>query len=90
MNDDFDKLDKFMRANRPAEIEGAAAPRLPQRRWLWAGSAVAALMVVAGMQWRQRQVAYEGVELAVQDAIEWDEFTTELPAEIGDMVTIAE
>jgi hypothetical protein len=90
MNEDFDKLDRFMRTHRPAEVAGTATPRLPQRRWLWAGSAVAGLLIVAGLQWQQRQATQASAELAVQDAIEWDEFATGLPLEVGDMVTLAE
>lgn len=90
MNEDFDKLDNFMRSHRPPEAQGATVPRLPQRRWVWAGSAVAALLIVAGMQWRHQMATHESAELAVQDAIEWDEFATGLPTEVGDMVTLAE
>lgn len=91
MNDDFKKLDTFMRQNRPAELSTRSLDLPRSNRLPWIGAITAAMIMVGVFTNVRIQQAYRAeAELAINDAIQWEYEAEDLSAEVNDMVALAE
>ena len=91
MKNEFEKLDQFMRAHKPAQIAGQNIA-LPQSKSWWlkiaATCAVFAVVTVGSIQWHTKTMNAEAVALV--ETMEWDFTADEMPADVADIVALVD
>ena len=88
---DFNKLDKFMRQHIPEASKTLAQPPIPQAARSWVPAILttaAAILVVLTINFRMD--TREEDTLAALRALDWDESTNDLPADVTDLVSIVD
>ncbi len=89
---DFDKLDQFVRRHAPPLPSQVRAPRLETStligRWQLSLGAVAVALCVLLLQ-ADLSTDDQGLELLVE-ALDWDEAALNLPADVDELVALAD
>lgn len=89
MNNEFEKLDAFMKKHTPPVLEAKVVR--PKTNQAWKGFALAsALSVVVIVAVQMKQKTYDENTLALSEVMEWDVTSDEMPADVEDLIAWSE